>query len=86
VSSGLSNKMGITTQHEITISPEQLAADIERDCTPDFKVELVRELLRLDRALAAEVGPKPGSILTCMQHGVQGCWCLSVPPGWQQPL
>jgi len=38
-----------------TLSPKHLAADIDRDATPDFKVSLVQELFRLDPVLELEV-------------------------------
>jgi hypothetical protein len=44
-------ELGIT----VHVTAEALAADISRDCTPDFKVTLVTELMRLDSALRAEL-------------------------------
>jgi hypothetical protein len=44
---GLIDIAGVT----FDILPEDLAGDINRDTLPEFKLTLIRELLRLDEAL-----------------------------------
>jgi hypothetical protein len=39
----------------VKAEPRALAGMIDRDCTPDFKISLVRCLLELDPALRAEI-------------------------------
>lgn len=50
-----SNDIVVSASTSMCLEARTLAADIDRDAKPDFKVELVSELMRLDPALAAEI-------------------------------
>lgn len=45
----------MTDEVTMRLDARQLAEDIDRDATPDFKVTLVQELFRRDPALQAEI-------------------------------
>jgi hypothetical protein len=40
---------------EMRVTPAALALAVDRDCTPDYKIALVQELIRRDPKLRSEI-------------------------------
>jgi hypothetical protein len=51
----VNEKIFLHVESPSLISASQLAEDLSRDATPDFRVELVRAMFRRDPTLRAEV-------------------------------